>query len=139
MLCLDVIFPIEVKWRLPLVRFRVFPSLDQLIIVGWITWDRAGLLGGKWRPLVRKVGECDVESRHLQGCSPHLCRLRTDGLAPASKWCSYVTTWSKPLSPTPRLSWGRGNEVTQYDGRVSLSLVIKISLGCRGVFRPRGD
>jgi hypothetical protein len=22
-----------------------------------------------------------VESRHLQGCSPHLCRLRTDGLA----------------------------------------------------------
>jgi hypothetical protein len=33
-----------------------------------------------------KVGECDVESRHLQGCNPHLCRLRTDGLALTSKY-----------------------------------------------------
>jgi hypothetical protein len=24
--------------------------------------DRAGPLGEKWRPLVEKVGECDVES-----------------------------------------------------------------------------
>jgi hypothetical protein len=30
-----------------------------------------------------------VVSRHLQGCSPHLCRLRTDGLAPASKYWTY--------------------------------------------------
>jgi hypothetical protein len=36
-------------------------------------------------PLVGKVGESDVESRHLQGCRPHLCRLRTDGLSPVSK------------------------------------------------------
>jgi hypothetical protein len=34
-------------------------------------------------------GECDVVSRHLQGCSPHLRWLRTDGLAPASKCWTY--------------------------------------------------
>jgi hypothetical protein len=45
-----------------------------------------GPLGGKLRSLVGKVRECDVESRHLQGYSPHLCRLWTDGLAPASKY-----------------------------------------------------
>jgi hypothetical protein len=53
---------------------------------------------------------------------PHLCQLRTNRWAPVSKyctyqshagvmgpvsWCSCVTTWPKPLSPTPRLSWGR--------------------------------
>jgi hypothetical protein len=58
-------------------------------MVGWITWDRAGPLGGKWRPLIGKVGEWVMESRHLQGCSPRLCRLRTDGLAPASKYWTY--------------------------------------------------
>jgi hypothetical protein len=31
--------------------------------------------------LVGKGGECDVGSQHLQGCSPRLCRLRTDGFA----------------------------------------------------------
>jgi hypothetical protein len=30
-----------------------------------------------------------VVSRHLQGCSPCLCRLRTDGLAPVSKYWTY--------------------------------------------------
>jgi hypothetical protein len=39
--------------------------------------------------LVGKVGECDVESWYLQGYSPHLCRLMTDGLAPASKYWIY--------------------------------------------------
>jgi hypothetical protein len=33
-------------------------------------------------PSIGEVGECDMESRHLQYCSPRLCRLRTDGLAP---------------------------------------------------------
>jgi hypothetical protein len=33
-------------------------------------------------PSVGKVGKWCVENRHLQGCSAHLCRLRTDGLAP---------------------------------------------------------
>jgi hypothetical protein len=43
-----------------------------------------GPLGGKGRQLVGKVREWYVESRHVQGCSPRLCRLRTDGLVPAS-------------------------------------------------------
>jgi hypothetical protein len=38
---------------------------------------------------VGKVGEWYVKSWHLQGCSPHLYRLRTDGLAPASKYWTY--------------------------------------------------
>jgi hypothetical protein len=40
-------------------------------------------------PLVGKVGEYDVESRHLQGCSPHLCRLRAEGLVPTCKYWIY--------------------------------------------------
>jgi hypothetical protein len=150
-------------------------------MLDWITWNRAVPLGGKWGPLVGKVGEWYVESWHLQGCSPRLCRLRTDGLAPKSGmywshagvmgpvswcscvttwlkplsptprllwgrknevtqgWCSCVTTWLKPLSPTPRLLWGRKNEVTQGDGRASLSLLTKTSFRCRGLFCPCGD
>jgi hypothetical protein len=40
-------------------------------------------------PSVGKVWQCDVASRHLQGCSPHLHRLRTNGLAPVSKYWMY--------------------------------------------------
>jgi hypothetical protein len=35
---------------------------------------------------VEKVRECDVASRHLQGCSPHLFWLKTDRLTPVSKY-----------------------------------------------------
>jgi hypothetical protein len=46
--------------------------------------------GGAIREKRRTVGwegrECDVKSRHLQDCSHRLCWLRTDGLAPASKY-----------------------------------------------------
>jgi hypothetical protein len=35
---------------------------------------------------VGKSGECDVKSRHLQGYSPRLCRLRTEGLVPTSMY-----------------------------------------------------
>jgi hypothetical protein len=35
------------------------------------------------------VREWYVESRHLHGCSPSLCLLRTDGLAPTSKYLMY--------------------------------------------------
>jgi hypothetical protein len=45
-----------------------------------------GSLGGKWRQLVGKVREWYVASRYLQDCSPCLCRLRIDGLAPVSKY-----------------------------------------------------
>jgi hypothetical protein len=113
-----------------------------------------GPIGGKWRPSVGKIWEWYVESRHLQGCSPRLCQLRTDGLASASKywmywshagvmclvsWYSCVTTWLKPLSPTPRLSWGRKNDVIQCDGRTSLFLITKTSFGYRCMFHPCGD
>jgi hypothetical protein len=37
-------------------------------------------------PSVGKVGESDVQSRHLQVCSPCMCRLRTDRLDPVSKY-----------------------------------------------------
>jgi hypothetical protein len=35
---------------------------------------------------VGMVGEWYEESQHLQGCSPRLCQLRIDGLAPVSKY-----------------------------------------------------
>jgi hypothetical protein len=55
------------------------------LVVAKLETGRAPLVerGG---PLVGKVGEWCVESRHLQGCSPRLCWLRTDGLAHASKY-----------------------------------------------------
>jgi hypothetical protein len=40
----------------------VVPSLDVLVMIGWIASDPAEPLGGKWRLLVGKGGECDVES-----------------------------------------------------------------------------
>jgi hypothetical protein len=75
-----------------------------------ITWDWVGPLGGKWRLLVEKVGEWYVESRHLQGCNPCLCRLRTDGLAPASKYWMYrsyagIYGSSKPNSLPSTDAW----------------------------------
>jgi hypothetical protein len=48
-----------------------------------------GPVGGKGRPSVGKVEEWYVESWWLQGCSPRLCRLRTNGLAPVSKYWMY--------------------------------------------------
>jgi hypothetical protein len=50
------------------------------------TGDQAEPLGGTWRQLDEKVGEWYAESRHLQGCSTCMCRLRNDGLAPVSKY-----------------------------------------------------
>jgi hypothetical protein len=48
-----------------------------------------GSVGGKERPSIGKVGEWYMESWRLQGCSLHLCQLRTDELAPASKYWTY--------------------------------------------------
>jgi hypothetical protein len=52
----------------------------------WLNWRLGRALRGKWRQLVGKVEEWYAVSQHLQGCSPRLCRLRTDGLAPVSKY-----------------------------------------------------
>jgi hypothetical protein len=65
-----------------------------------------GPLGGKGRPSVGKVREWYVESRHLQGCSPRLCRLRT----PVSKHWTYgshtgIYGPSKPSSWLPPNAW----------------------------------
>jgi hypothetical protein len=94
-------------------------------------------------PLVGKVGEWAMESQHLQGCSPRvsvknwwigLYEQVLDILivcwymGPVIQ-CNCVTTSAKPLSPTPRLSWGRKNEVTQDDGWASLFLDTRILLG----------
>jgi hypothetical protein len=48
-----------------------------------------GAFRGKGIQLIGKVRKWYVESRHLEGCSPRLCRLRTDGLAPVSKYWIY--------------------------------------------------
>jgi hypothetical protein len=62
-----------------------------LVVGAWLNWRPDGALRGKWRHLVGKVGEWYVANRHLQGGSPHLCRLRTNGLTPTSKYWMY---WS---------------------------------------------
>jgi hypothetical protein len=56
-----------------------------------LTWESIG-------SLVWKAGESDVESRDLQGGSPHLCHLRIDRLAPASKYWTY---WSHARDMAP--------------------------------------
>jgi hypothetical protein len=43
-------------------------------------------LGESGGPSVGKAGESDVKSRDLHVCSLQLCQLRTDGLAPTSKY-----------------------------------------------------
>jgi hypothetical protein len=56
-------------------------------------------------PSIIKFGECDVKSRHLQGCSSHLCRLRIDGLAPrASIECTDHMLVYKPDKSSIMLS-----------------------------------
>jgi hypothetical protein len=73
-----------------------------------LTWDRMGPLGKNGGSSVGKDGECDVESRHLQDSSPHLCRLRTEGLVPMNK---YLTYWSHAgdMGPVNRCSWSATN------------------------------
>jgi hypothetical protein len=120
----------------------------------WLNWR----LGGALRWKVETVG---WEGRGVvcvksapQRLYPCLCQLRTHGLAPVSKywtyqshvaimgpvsWCSFVSSWPKPLFPTPMLSWGRKNEMTQGDDRASLSLAAKTYSGCRDLFCTCGD
>jgi hypothetical protein len=126
----------------------------SLIVGTWLNWRPAGLLWESGDSWLGRSGSGDVASRHLQGCSPHLCRLRTVQLAPVNKywtyrshagdmspvsWCSCVIIGPKSLSPTLGLSHGRRNEVTQDDGWASLSFVAKTSFRCRGMFQLRGS
>jgi hypothetical protein len=76
-----------------------------LVGITWLNWRPGGALGKKCRPSVGKVGEWFMESRHLQGCSLRLCRLRTNGLAPASKYWMYRSHAGVygPIKPSGRL------------------------------------
>jgi hypothetical protein len=49
-------------------------------------WRPDGALSWKVETIGWEGRRVDVVSRHLQGCIPRLCQLRTDGLAPASKY-----------------------------------------------------
>jgi hypothetical protein len=73
-----------------------------------------GPVGGKGRPSVGKVGEWYVESWRLQVYSLRLCQLRTDGLAPVSKYWTYrlhvgvmglvsLVAWCQQWVPLPPL------------------------------------
>jgi hypothetical protein len=72
-------------------------------MVEWLTWDQVRPLGESGGSLIGKGEESDVESRLFQGCSSHLCQLRTDGLASVSKCWTY---WShtRDMRPVNRCS-----------------------------------
>jgi hypothetical protein len=59
------------------------------VYIGMVNFRPGGPVGESRGPSVGKDGKSDVESRHLQDCSPHLYRLRTDGLDPVSKYLTY--------------------------------------------------
>jgi hypothetical protein len=65
-------------------------------MVGLLTWDRQGSLGESGGSLIGKGGQWDVKSQW--------CRLRTDGLAPTSKYWTY---WSHAgnMGSVNRCSW----------------------------------
>jgi hypothetical protein len=85
-----VVTSVEIEWHGDHSAARCFTlKIARGLYWYWISWDRAGPLGGKWTPLVGKVGEWYLAGWLLQGCSPYLCLLRTDGLAPASQYWMY--------------------------------------------------
>jgi hypothetical protein len=70
--------------------------------------------GDSW---LERSGSGYVTSRHLQGCSPRLCQLRTDGLAPVNKYWTHqshtgdmgpvrlVVDYQQKLDFSPLLHW----------------------------------
>jgi hypothetical protein len=66
-----------------------------------LTWDRTGPLGESGGSSVVKDRVSDMQSCHFQGCIPHMCWLRTDRLAPMSKYWTY---WSHAEDMRP-VSW----------------------------------
>jgi hypothetical protein len=56
------------------------------VLVENVNLRPGGALGESGGISVGKGGDNDVKSQQLQGCSPHLCRLRADGLVPESKY-----------------------------------------------------
>jgi hypothetical protein len=56
-----------------------------------------------------------MKSQRIQGCSPRLCRLRTDGLAPTSKYGTYRSHAG---------DMGPGSLVTYHRQKLDLSLLL---------------
>jgi hypothetical protein len=95
-----------------------------------LSWDRAEPLGESGGSSVGKGGEGDMESWHLPGCSPYLCRLRTKGLVPVSKYWTYwsyaidmgLVNWCSLLPPdawlSPLLQWLWGAEKLDGDPQI---------------------
>jgi hypothetical protein len=68
-----------------LLGYHIF-TFEVWLYLRMSTQDREGLLGESGGLSVRKGEESVVESWHFQGYSPHLHRLRTEGLVPVSKY-----------------------------------------------------
>jgi hypothetical protein len=79
----------------------------SLMVYGWIV-DRVGSLGEKWRSSVEKFKEWYVVSRNLQGCSPCLCQLMTNGLASVSKYWTY-RSYIGDMGPVSLVAFHRHN------------------------------
>jgi hypothetical protein len=60
-----------------------------LVVKTWLNGDRAGPLGERGDSWLGRSGSGYVVNRHLQGCSPRLCRLRTVRFAPVTKYWTY--------------------------------------------------
>jgi hypothetical protein len=80
---------VEVEWRLPLMRVWVCPYSSSIGNYWMDNLRSGGALRWKMKIVGCKGQEWYMTSRHLQGCSPHLCRLRTDGFALVSKFWTY--------------------------------------------------
>jgi hypothetical protein len=67
--------------------------------------------------MVGKVRDWYVVSRYIQGCSPCLCWLRTDGLAPVSKYWTY---WSNAGVYGPRKPSSHHQQMLDFAPTTSL-------------------
>jgi hypothetical protein len=81
----------------------LYTTIAEVQFLRMLTWDRTGPLEESGELSVGKGGESVVESRHLQRCSPRLCRLRTEWLVPVSKYWMYWS-YAKDMGPVNRYS-----------------------------------
>jgi hypothetical protein len=80
---------VEVEWRSPSCKIRVWSPfssgsndlMDNLRLDKTLRWKVETVGWESWGVWYGKSA--------LQGCSPRLCQLRTDGLAPVSKFWTY--------------------------------------------------
>jgi hypothetical protein len=59
------------------------------VVKTWLNWRPGGATKESGDSWLGRSGSGYMASRHLQDCSPRLCRLRTVPLAPASKYWTY--------------------------------------------------